>query len=124
MFEQRIFCTCLCIHFFISSLFVARVGKSTTLRLISRIFDASVGSVRVDGVDVSKVSLQSLRRRISVVPQDTSLFDETVEYNIRYGKMHATSDELSSVLEKCNLLPVIAKLKQGLQTPVGERGEE
>ena len=57
-----------------------------------------------------------------MVPQDTSLFDDTVEMNIKYGCMHASEDEVTAVLEKCNLVDTIKKLPQGLQTKVGERG--
>lgn len=68
------------------------------------------------------MSLESLRKRIAVVPQDTSLFDETIEYNLRYGNSSSSDEEIASVIEKCNLNETIAKLKDGLQTVVGERG--
>jgi ABC-type multidrug transport system fused ATPase/permease subunit len=97
-------------------------GKSTTLRLISRMLDPASGHILLDGVDTRAVSLDSLRGRISVVPQDTSLFDETVEYNLRYGNVSASHEELQSALEKCNLIETIEKLPLGLQTSVGERG--
>jgi len=97
-------------------------GKSTTLRLISRMLDPASGHILLDGVDTRAVSLDSLRGRISVVPQDTSLFDETVEYNLRYGNVSASHEELQSALEKCNLIDTIEKLPLGLQTSVGERG--
>jgi ATP-binding cassette subfamily B protein len=98
-------------------------GKSTTLRLITRMLDASAGNVIIDGVDIRNVSLQSLRARVSVVPQDNSLFDETIEYNIRYGRPDATDSQLSEAVAQCNLAATIAKLPDGLQTRVGERGQ-
>lgn len=58
------------------------------------------------------------------MPQDTSLFDETVEYNIRYGNPNATVDEVAWAVQTCNLGPTVAKLGQGLATAVGERGED
>jgi ABC-type transport system involved in Fe-S cluster assembly fused permease/ATPase subunit len=97
-------------------------GKSTTLRLIARLFDPSGGTVYIDGVDTKSVSTGSLRRRIAVVPQDTSLFDQTVRFNIMYGNSDATEEELEAVIEKCNLRPTINKLSNGLETMVGERG--
>ena len=97
-------------------------GKSTTLKLITRILDPHGGQVLVDGVDTRSVSLESLRRRIAVVPQDTSLFDETVEYNLRYGNATASQADTEYAIEKCNLVETIGKLKHGLQTTVGERG--
>ena len=97
-------------------------GKSTTLKLITRILDPHGGQVLVDGVDTRSVSLESLRRRIAVVPQDTSLFDETVEYNLRYGNATASAADLQYAIAKCNLEETMGKLKNGLQTTVGERG--
>ena len=94
------------------------------------------GCVLIDGVDTRNVSLKSLRNRVTVVPQDTSLFDNTVEYNIKYGLEYSSGDNnckysevkkkederLRQVLEKCNLLDTIEKLPDGLKTQVGERG--
>lgn len=97
-------------------------GKSTTLRLITRMFDVSSGSVIIDDVDTRDVTVKSLRRRIAVVPQDTSLFDETIQYNLLYGNASATPQDIEEVLEKCNLKSTILKMPFGLQTPVGERG--
>lgn len=97
-------------------------GKSTTLRLITRLFDATEGSVEVDGIDVKRVSMESLRKRIAVVPQDNSLFDETIRYNLLYGNPLASDNEVQSVIDKCNLRETVDKLPQGLETQVGERG--
>jgi ABC-type multidrug transport system ATPase subunit len=97
-------------------------GKSTTLKLITRILDPHGGQVLLDGVDVASVSLDSLRRRVAVVPQDTSLFDASVEYNLRYGNASATDDDLRRAVERCNLNETLAKLKDGIHTSVGERG--
>ncbi len=97
-------------------------GKSTTMRLITRMFDVTDGEVLVDGVNIRSVTTQSLRKRLAVVPQDNSLFDETVLYNIMYGNSNATASEISDVLEKCNLQETIAKLPNGVLTSVGERG--
>lgn len=97
-------------------------GKSTTLRLITRMFDVSSGAVVIDNTDTREVTVNSLRRRIAVVPQDTSLFDETIQYNLLYGNASATDADIEFVLEKCNLKSTILKMPFGLMTPVGERG--
>ena len=97
-------------------------GKSTVLRLMTRMLEPTAGAVLIDGVDTRHVSLRSLRRRISVVPQDTSLFDGTVEYNIKYGNFSATATDFKAAVDRCNLAPVIARLENGFQTEVGERG--
>ena len=92
------------------------------MRLITRMFDVSAGQVIIDGVDTRAVRLKSLRKRIAVVPQDTSLFDETIEYNLRYGNRNATKEDLLRVIEKSNLRSTLDKMPLGFQTPVGERG--
>ena len=97
-------------------------GKSTIMRLITRMFDASAGQVMIDGVDTRHVRIKSLRKRIAVVPQDTSLFDETIEYNLRYGNRTATKEDLLRVMDKANLRATLDKMPLGFQTPVGERG--
>jgi ABC-type multidrug transport system fused ATPase/permease subunit len=84
--------------------------------------EPSAGAVLIDGVDTRHVSLRSLRRRISVVPQDTSLFDGTIQYNIDYGNFSATAADFNAAVGRCNLAPVIARLENGFQTEVGERG--
>jgi ABC-type transport system involved in Fe-S cluster assembly fused permease/ATPase subunit len=97
-------------------------GKSTTMRLITRMLDPTGGQILVDGQDIKTVSLSSLRNRVAVVPQDTSLFDDTVEFNIKYGNSYASQNDIAQVIDKCNLIDTIKKLPQGLQTKVGERG--
>ncbi len=62
-----------------------RTGKSTTLKLITRMIEPSSGDILLDGVDIQKATLQSLRKKVAVIPQDTCLFDESIRYNILYG---------------------------------------
>lgn len=97
-------------------------GKSTTLKLITRLLHPDSGSIFVDGVNINTVSAESLRKRVAVVPQDTSLFDATIRENLLYGNTKATDEEILDALEKANLSSVLTKLPQGLDTPVGERG--
>ena len=97
-------------------------GKSTALRLITRMVEASSGQVLIDGVDTRDVSLESLRARVAVVPQDNTLFDNTIDYNIRYGNQGATEEEVLEAVERCNLLGTVTKFPEGLQTQAGERG--
>ena len=80
------------------------------------------GAVLVDGANCKQVQLESLRRRVAVVPQDNCLFDETILYNLKYGNASATDDDIAEVIETCNLSSTIAKFPLGLETPVGERG--
>jgi ABC-type multidrug transport system fused ATPase/permease subunit len=97
-------------------------GKSTILKLITRMLAPSSGSVLIDQVDVANVTLASLRKRIAVVPQDTCLFDETIEYNIKYGNENASPQALQRAVTLSNLRTTMAKLPLGLKTKVGERG--
>lgn len=84
--------------------------------------DPTSGAVLIDGVDVRAVTLDSLRKRIAVVPQDTCLFDDTVEYNIRYGSEGASEAAVERAIDFANLRGTVNKLADGLQTKVGERG--
>eukprot|EP01042_Synura_sphagnicola_P008725 gene8725-11192_t len=97
-------------------------GKSTTLRLISRLIDPHAGRILVDGVETAKVTVQSLRQRVAVVPQDTYLFDESVEFNIKYGRSDASAEDVQAAIVKCNLVSTVERLGDGLSTKVGERG--
>ncbi len=97
-------------------------GKSTLARLLFRFYDVTGGAIRIDGIDIRDMSQTSLRRAIGIVPQDTVLFNDTLEYNLRYGRPEATDDELAQAIRQARLDQFIAKLPEGLQTPVGERG--
>ena len=76
---------------------VRRCGKSTILRLLFRYYDIESGRITIDGQDVRDVSLESLRKSIGVVPQDTPLFNATIEHNIRYGRLEASDEEVKAV---------------------------
>ena len=97
-------------------------GKSTLVRLLFRFYDVQGGAVRVGGVDVRAVRQAELRRAIGIVPQDTVLFNDTLEYNIRYGRPDASDDELWAAIRAARLESLIARLPDGLHTLVGERG--
>lgn len=97
-------------------------GKSTILRLLFRFYDVQEGRVLIDGQDVRDVTLSSLRKSIGVVPQDTPLFNETIEHNIRYGRLDATSEEVRQAARRAQIHELIERLPEGYQTPVGERG--
>lgn len=97
-------------------------GKSTITRLLFRFYDATSGVVHINGVDIRHVSQQELRRLIAVVPQDTVLFNDTLGYNIRYGKIKATDEEFRAAIKGAHLDRFIQKLPNGLDTVVGERG--
>jgi ATP-binding cassette subfamily B protein len=96
-------------------------GKSTLFALLQRFYDVQDGHILIDGQDISRVTQDSLRSAISVVPQDTSLFQRTVMENIRYGRPDATDEEVlqAAVAARCEF---IEALPEGFQTRVGERG--
>ena len=97
-------------------------GKSTLARLLFRFYDVTSGRIRVDGHDVRDYTQSSLRAAIGIVPQDTVLFNDSLEFNLRYGFPTATDEQLNGAIRAARLDQFIAKLPQGLQTPVGERG--
>jgi ATP-binding cassette subfamily B multidrug efflux pump len=97
-------------------------GKSTIAALIPRLFDATKGSVEIDGVDVRAWDLAALRGAIGFVPQDPFLFSSTVERNISFGRDHVAEDELTRLVEMSGLDTDMAEFPDGLDTPIGERG--
>ncbi|CAK7213254.1 Iron-sulfur clusters transporter atm1, mitochondrial [Sporothrix bragantina] len=97
-------------------------GKSTLLRLLFRYYDVDKGRILIDDQDIKGVQLDSLRQQIGVVPQDTPLFNDTVEHNIRYGNLAATSDQVVAAARRAQIHDIIASWKDGYQTKVGERG--
>ncbi len=97
-------------------------GKSTLARLLYRFYDVGDGSVLIDGQDIRKVTQASLRSAIGIVPQDTVLFNDTLEFNIRYGRLEATDDEVREAARMAQLEEFIKELPAGYGTIVGERG--
>lgn len=97
-------------------------GKSTILRLLFRFYDVQEGRILIDGQDVRDVTLESLRKSIGVVPQDMPLFNDTIEHNIRYGRIDATSEEVQKAAQRAHVHELIQKLPDGYNTAVGERG--
>jgi ATP-binding cassette subfamily B protein len=97
-------------------------GKSTIARLLFRFWDPSAGRVLVDGQDLREVTQASLRAAIAVVPQDSVLFNETIGYNIAFGRPDATADEIATAARAADLHEFVARLPDGYGTLVGERG--
>jgi ATP-binding cassette subfamily B protein len=97
-------------------------GKTTLVSLIPRIFDADAGTVWIDGRPLREYPLESLRRQIGFVPQETFLFSETVRENIAFGKEDATDQEVGFAAEAANIATDIEEFPDGYQTLVGERG--
>ncbi|MBC2859686.1 ABC transporter ATP-binding protein/permease [Stappia sp. 28M-7] len=97
-------------------------GKSTISRLLFRFYDVTGGRITIDGQDVRDVTQESLRRATGMVPQDTVLFNDTVAYNIRYGRPEATEAEVHEAARMAQIADFIAALPEGYRTEVGERG--
>jgi ATP-binding cassette subfamily B protein len=97
-------------------------GKSTISRLLFRFYDATHGRIRIDGQDIRDVTQESLRAAIGVVPQDTVLFNDTIRYNIAYGRVGATQDEIEYAARSAQVHDFIVSLPDGYDTRVGERG--
>jgi ATP-binding cassette subfamily B protein len=97
-------------------------GKSTLARLLFRFYDVNGGAIRINGRDIRQVTQASLRARIGIVPQDTVLFNDTLEYNIRYGRPDASFEEVQEAARAAHLAEFIERLPDGYNTRVGERG--
>jgi ATP-binding cassette subfamily B (MDR/TAP) protein 7 len=97
-------------------------GKSTILRLLFRFYDIQEGRILIDDQDIRQVSLESLRKSIGVVPQDTPLFNDSIEHNIRYGNMSASKEEVLAAAQRAQIHDIVSSLPDGYKTMVGERG--
>ena len=97
-------------------------GKSTLSRLLYRFYDIQSGAITIDGQDIRSVTQKSLRAAVGMVPQDTVLFNDTVAYNIRYGRPNATEEEVTAAAEIAQIGDFIRLLPDGFKTKVGERG--
>jgi ATP-binding cassette, subfamily B, heavy metal transporter len=95
---------------------------STISRLLFRFYNPVGGRITIDNVDISSISQQSLRRVIGVVPQDTVLFNDTIGYNIKYGRVDATDEEMHEAARMAHIHSFIMGLPDGYNTKVGERG--
>jgi ATP-binding cassette, subfamily B, heavy metal transporter len=97
-------------------------GKSTISRLLFRFYDVNEGAIRIDGQDIRDVTQDSLRRTIGVVPQDTVLFNDSVFYNIAYGRPGAPAEEVEGAARHAHIHDFVRALPDGYHSPVGERG--
>ncbi|PWN31439.1 putative ATP-binding cassette transporter protein, mitochondrial [Meira miltonrushii] len=97
-------------------------GKSTIFRLLFRFYEPQSGRILIDGQDIRDVSLESLRKAIGVVPQDTPLFNDDIINNIRYGRLDATDEQVFEVAKRARLDATVKNLPEGYSTKVGERG--
>ncbi|KAF2173519.1 hypothetical protein M409DRAFT_61892 [Zasmidium cellare ATCC 36951] len=97
-------------------------GKSTILRLLFRFYDVESGRITIDGQDIREISLESLRKSIGVVPQDTPLFNDTIEHNIRYGMIDSSQNQVIAAAKRARIHEIIEGLPDGYKTMVGERG--
>jgi ATP-binding cassette subfamily B protein len=97
-------------------------GKSTINRLLFRFYDVTAGRILIDGQDIRDVTQDSLRQAIGVVPQDTVLFNDTIRYNIGYGRPGASQDDIERAAKLAQVHDFVLKLPEGYDTKVGERG--
>ncbi|KAF4631201.1 hypothetical protein G7Y89_g6941 [Cudoniella acicularis] len=97
-------------------------GKSTILRLLFRFYDVQEGRILIDGQDIRNVTLESLRKAIGVVPQDTPLFNDSIEHNIRYGDMSASHEKVIAAAQRAKIHDIVSSFPDGYKTMVGERG--
>ncbi|MHA7888676.1 ABCB family ABC transporter ATP-binding protein/permease [Roseicyclus sp.] len=97
-------------------------GKSTIGRLLFRFYDVTGGGIRIDGQDLREITQESLHGAIGVVPQDTVLFNDTIRYNIAYGRAEATEEEIVAAAKAARIHDFILSLPEGYDTAVGERG--
>ena len=97
-------------------------GKSTLARLMFRFYDVQEGSISINGQDIRHVTQHSVRKALGIVPQDTVLFNDTVAYNIAYGRTGATQDEIETAAKAARIHDFIASTPKGYNTSVGERG--
>ncbi|GFE53117.1 ABC transporter [Babesia ovis] len=97
-------------------------GKTTIAKMLFRLYDPSQGQILIDGQDIKHVTLSSLRNAIGIVPQEVVLFNESVEYNIRYGRPDATMEEVIEAAKLAGMHETIQHLPHGYETAVGERG--
>lgn len=97
-------------------------GKSTLARLLFRFYDVSEGSISINGIDIRKLTQTSLRAHIGTVPQDTVLFNDTIYYNIAYGRPDATREEVLAAARSAHIHDFVSSLPDGYETKVGERG--
>ncbi|KAJ4303665.1 Iron-sulfur clusters transporter atm1, mitochondrial [Kalmusia sp. IMI 367209] len=97
-------------------------GKSTILRLLFRYYDVQEGRILIDGQDIRDVSLESVRKAIGVVPQDTPLFNDTIGHNIKYGNLEATDEQVVEAARRAHVHDTISNFPDGYNTMVGERG--
>jgi ATP-binding cassette, subfamily B, heavy metal transporter len=97
-------------------------GKSTLARLLFRFYDVGAGSITIDGQDIQQVTQASVRKALGIVPQDTVLFNDTVRYNIAYGRTEATETEVEQAAKAAHIHDFISATPKGYNTMVGERG--
>jgi ATP-binding cassette subfamily B protein len=97
-------------------------GKTTLTYLIPRLYDPTSGSIRIDGIDLRDVTIDSLSRQIGMVTQETYLFHDTVRTNLLYARLDATQSEIEDACRAANIHNFISELRDGYDTVVGERG--
>jgi len=104
--------------------FVGRsgAGKTTLIKLLIRFYDTTIGSIEIDGINIKRIAKSELRKLMGVVPQEPILFNNTIKFNLAYGRDEASMEEIRAAAGKANILEFIEKLPNSWETEVGERG--
>ena len=107
---------------FVSLIGSSGAGKSTLINLLMRMYDVDEGAILIDGVDIRQYDIESLREYMGVVSQDTILFNDTIENNLRLGKQEATEEEIRTAAKVANAHDFIMETEDGYRTNIGDRG--
>jgi ATP-binding cassette, subfamily B, bacterial MsbA len=99
-------------------------GKSTIANLLTRFYDVQEGNIKIDGIDIKDLTLESLRDLMGLVTQDSILFNDTIKNNIRLGKQDATDDEIIAALKIANAFEFVKDLPNGIETNIGDSGNK
>ncbi len=97
-------------------------GKSSLIRLLLRFYNLKKGRITINGQDIAKLKADSVRRHLGIVPQDTVLFHDTIGYNIKYGNLDATDNEIYGAAINAHLHQTVMRMSKGYDTVVGQRG--
>jgi ATP-binding cassette subfamily B protein len=97
-------------------------GKSTIIKILTKLYDGYLGSIKIDGVELSEIESRGLRRQIAIVPQDVVLFEGSIRFNVSLGDESVTEEQVNSAVQTVGLGPLLKKMPEGIDTPIREQG--